>query len=281
MRLLLHICCAPCSAYPIKFFKENNIDITGYFYNPNIHPYEEYKKRLNALKEYSKIVNIDVIYNDNYGLIEFTKNVVNDIKNRCSYCYYSRMEEVVKYAKDNGYDAFSSTLFVSPYQKHELLKNICMDLSKKYNIDFYYKDFRDNYYEGQSIFKKTGLYMQKYCGCVFSEAEPKTKEIKLSIEKNNELNKITERKIRLNRKYKGLNIRKYNNSDYEFIYNLKSNKDLDLKTNKRIVNNYINNDPIIITLNDIPIGFYTKEIYLIDDYKNKKIEEIIINELNN
>lgn len=123
--------------------------------------------------------------------------------------------------------------------------------------------------------------MQKYCGCVFSELEPKIKDIKKSIENNKELNKITERKIRLNREFKGLNIRKYNNSDYDFIYNLKSKKNLDVKTNKRIVNNYIQDDTIIITLNDIQIGFYTKEIYLICEYQDKGIEEIIIKELNN
>ena len=279
MKLLLHICCAPCSAYPIKYYKENNIDFTGYFCNPNIHPYEEYKKRLDALKEYSILVGFDVIYNDNYGLVEFTKNVINDINNRCSYCYYSRIEEVVKYAKENGYDAFTSTLFVSPYQKHELLKNICMDLSKKYDIEFLYKDFRPNYYDGQKIFKETGLYMQKYCGCIFSEYEPKLKNIEKSKELNSKLNKITERKIRFNNKYNGLNIREYNESDYNFIFNLKKNDEFDLKTNKKIVNNYISSDIIIIMIDNEPIGFYAKEIFLVDEFKNKGIENIILEEL--
>ncbi|MBQ1813177.1 MAG: epoxyqueuosine reductase QueH [Bacilli bacterium] len=195
MKVLLHICCAPCSAYCIKSLREENIDIVGYWYNTNIHPFEEYKNRLEALKEYSKMIDLDVIYNDNYGLVEFTKNVVNDINNRCGYCYTSRMEEVVKYAKEHNYDAFCSTLFISPYQKHDLLKGICEDLSKKYDIPFLYRDFRPHFYEGQAMFKQTGLYMQKYCGCVFSEMEARLKKINKSIEDSNKKNIETEKKL--------------------------------------------------------------------------------------
>ncbi len=171
MKLLLHICCAPCSAYCIKDLRNNNIDVTGYWYNPNIHPFKEYESRLNALKEYSKMIDFDVIYHDYYGLREFTKNVIDDLDNRCSYCYKTRLENTFKYAKENNYDAVSTTLFISPYQKHDLIKSICENLSKKYDIEFYYKDYRPYFYEGKSIFKETGLYMQKYCGCVFSEEE--------------------------------------------------------------------------------------------------------------
>ena len=171
MKLLLHICCAPCSAACIKVLRDENIDVTGYWYNPNIHPYKEYESRLNALKEYSKLINLDVVYNDYYGLREFTKNVVNILDNRCGYCYLSRLEEVAKYAKDNGFDAFTTTLFISPYQDHDLMKKICESLSEKYKIKFLYRDFRPYFYEGKKMFKETGLYMQKYCGCVFSEEE--------------------------------------------------------------------------------------------------------------
>lgn len=172
MKLLLHICCAPCSAACIKVLREEkNIDIKGYWYNPNIHPYKEYENRLNALKEYSKMINLDVVYYDYYGLREFTQNVYDKLDNRCEYCYYSRMENVAKYAAENGYDAFTTTLFISPYQKHDLLKRICEKLAEKYNIEFKYVDFRPYFYEGKKMFHETGLYMQKYCGCVFSEEE--------------------------------------------------------------------------------------------------------------
>ena len=125
MKLLLHICCAPCSAACIKVLRDEGIDVHGYWYNPNIHPYKEYEARLNALKEYSKMIDLKVVYYDYYGLREFTENVYDKLNNRCEYCYYSRMENVVRYAKENGYDAFTTTLFISPYQQHELLKRIC------------------------------------------------------------------------------------------------------------------------------------------------------------
>ena len=171
MKLLLHICCAPCSAACIKVLRDENVDVYGYWYNPNIHPYKEYEARLNALKEYSKMINLNVVYYDYYGLREFCENVSDKLNNRCEYCYYSRMENVVKYAKENGYDAFTTTLFISPYQKHDLLKSICENLAKKYDIEFKYVDFRPYFYEGKKMFYETGLYMQKYCGCVFSEEE--------------------------------------------------------------------------------------------------------------
>jgi predicted adenine nucleotide alpha hydrolase (AANH) superfamily ATPase len=169
MKLLLHICCAPCSIECINNL--NEYDVTGFWYNPNIHPYTEYQNRLNTLKEYSKLINLDVIYNDEYGLREFTKNVIDRLDNRCEYCYTSRLEQCAKYAKENGFDAFSTTLLISPYQKHDLLKQVGEELEKKYNIKFIYKDFREYFYEGRKKAKELNLYMQKYCGCIFSEEE--------------------------------------------------------------------------------------------------------------
>ena len=171
MKLLLHICCGPCSAACVKHLREEDIDITGYWYNPNIHPYKEYESRLNALKEYAKMIDLNVIYEDYYGLREFTKNVIDKLDTRCEYCYRSRLEHVVKYAKENNYDAFTTTLLISPYQKHDLIIKVCKELESKYDIKFLYKDFRPHFREGQAMFRETGLYMQKYCGCIFSEEE--------------------------------------------------------------------------------------------------------------
>lgn len=172
MKLLMHTCCAPCSVYCIESLRNENIEPVLYWFNPNIHPYIEYKTRRDTLIEYSKMINVNLIINENYGLKEFCKNVIGDLENRCvNYCYRVRLEETVKYAKENGYDTFSSTLFVSPYQKHEELKRLCEELAKKYGIDFLYRDFRIGFREGQTKARELGLYMQKYCGCVFSEEE--------------------------------------------------------------------------------------------------------------
>lgn len=171
MKLLLHICCAPCSIECINELKKDNIDITGFWYNPNIHPYTEYKSRLKGLEGYSKDINLEVIYKDEYGLRKFIKGIGGNLKNRCEYCYRTRLEETVKYAKENNFDAFSTSLLISPYQKHDKIKEIGYELEKKYNIKFLYKDFRSNFREGQKKARENGIYMQKYCGCIFSEEE--------------------------------------------------------------------------------------------------------------
>lgn len=279
MKLLLHICCAPCSAACIKVLREENIDIVGYWYNPNIHPFKEYDNRLKALKEYSKMINLNVIYDDFYGLDEFVKNTVNIIDNRCGYCYLSRMERVVKYAHDNEYDAFSSTLFISPYQKHDLLKSICENLSKKYNIQFLYRDFRPYYELGREMFRETGLYMQKYCGCIFSERERYKKEIDSSKIKSDKLNVETLERIKLSWNIPGLNIKKSNgNSELlDLILNLKFKNSVHKLYEKYIHNNLKSIKCVYI--NDELIGFYDKnyDIYLKKEYLNMGIEEEIKN----
>ena len=178
MKLLLHTCCAPCSVYCIDSLRKENIEPTLYWYNPNIHPYQEYKARRDCLKEYTKSIDVQAIFEEDYGLREFCKNIINDINNRCSnYCYKVRLEQTAKYAKENGYDSFSTTLLVSPYQNHEMLKQIGEELAIKYGIEFVYRDFRIGFREGQAKARDLGLYMQKYCGCVFSEEDRYSKQI--------------------------------------------------------------------------------------------------------
>lgn len=172
MKLLMHTCCAPCSVYCIESLINEGIEPVLYWYNPNIHPYMEYKARRDTLKEYAKLISVQAIFEEEYGLKKFCRNVVNDLENRClNYCYKIRLEQTVKYAKENGYDAFTSTLFVSPYQRHGDLKKICEELSEKYGVEFIYRDFRPGFREGQRKARELGLYMQKYCGCIFSEEE--------------------------------------------------------------------------------------------------------------
>ena len=186
MKLLLHTCCAPCSVYCVESLKKENIDITSYWYNINIHPYKEYEARLNCLIDYNKSINLPLIIDYCYGLKEFCKNVSDKIESRCGYCYVSRLEKTAKYAKEHGFDAFSTTLLISPYQNHELLKKTGEMLSKKYGIEFLYRDFRPGFKEGQNKARELGFYMQKYCGCVFSEEERYQKQI----DKNTKLYKL-------------------------------------------------------------------------------------------
>ena len=170
MKLLMHTCCAPCSVYCIDSLREEGIEPTLYWYNPNIHPYMEYKSRRDCLKEYAKEININAIFEEEYGLDEFCKNVVGDLKNRCTnYCYPVRLRKTFEYAKENGYDAVTTTLLYSIYQNHDFIKEYMEKLSKEYGIEFLYRDFRVGFREGQAKAREVGLYMQKYCGCVFSE----------------------------------------------------------------------------------------------------------------
>ena len=170
MKLLMHTCCAPCSVYCIDSLREEGIEPTLYWYNPNIHPYMEYKSRRDCLKEYAKEININAIFEEDYGLDEFCKNVVGDLKNRCTnYCYPVRLRKTFEYAKENGYDAITTTLLYSIYQNHDFIKEYMEKLSKEFEIDFLYRDFRVGFREGQAKAREVGLYMQKYCGCVFSE----------------------------------------------------------------------------------------------------------------
>ena len=170
MRLLLHTCCAPCSVYCIDSLRKEGIEPTIYWFNPNIHPYMEYKARRDCLKEYTKRINVDAIFEER--LRDFCKNVVDDLDNRCkNYCYLVRLEQTAKYAKENGFDSFSTTLLVSPYQNHEALVEVANNMATKYGVEFVYRDFRIGFREGQAKARELGLYMQKYCGCVFSEEQ--------------------------------------------------------------------------------------------------------------
>ena len=178
MKLLMHACCAPCSIYPVDTLRKEKIEPTIYWYNPNIHPYMEYKERRNTLKKYAEIENINVIFDEEYGLDNFCKEAIKDLNSRCvNYCYPVRLRKTFEYAKQNGYDTVTTTLLYSIYQKHDYIKKLCEDLSKEFEIDFLYRDFREGFWEGHDKAKKLELYLQKYCGCIFSEEDRYRKKI--------------------------------------------------------------------------------------------------------
>ena len=114
---------------------------------------------------------VEVHILEDYGLRDFVRAVSADIDHRCAHCYTIRLGTAAKYAADHGYDAFTSSLLISPYQNHELLKAVGETMGKKYGVEFYYRDFRPGFREGQAKAREMGLYMQKYCGCIFSEED--------------------------------------------------------------------------------------------------------------
>ena len=168
MKLLMHTCCAPCSVYCIDTLRAEGIEPVLYWYNPNIHPYMEYKARRDCLKEYANSINIQAIFEEEYGLDAFCKEAVKDLNNRCTnYCYPVRLKKTFEYAKENGYDTVTTTLLYSIYQKHDFIKELMEKYSKEYGIDFLYRDFREGFWEGHQKAHDIGLYMQKYCGMYF------------------------------------------------------------------------------------------------------------------
>lgn len=178
MKLLLHTCCAPCSVYCIDTLRKEGIEPVLYWYNPNIHPYIEYKARRDCLKEYAKSINVQAIFEEEYGLDEFCKNVCNNLKSRCvNYCYPVRLRKTFEYAKKNGYDTVSTTLLYSIYQNHEFIKSYMEKLSEEFGVAFLYRDFREGFWKGHEKAKELELYMQKYCGCIFSEEDRYQKKI--------------------------------------------------------------------------------------------------------
>ena len=170
-KTLLHICCAPCSVMCIETLRAEGIEPTGYWYNPNIHPVTEYRARRDTLIQYAKDINMELILKDDYGLREFVRAVYPGLEDRCGVCYELRMREAARFARENGFESFSTTLLISPYQRHELLKETAERAGEEFGVKFLYRDFRPYFREGQQKAREMGFYMQKYCGCVFSEEE--------------------------------------------------------------------------------------------------------------
>lgn len=171
MNVLLHICCANCAIYPVNSLREAGHKLVGYFFNHNIHPYQEYRKRLEAVEEYAAGCDLEVIYKDEYLLEDFLANVAAEPANRCTYCYQSRLKQAAEYAANNGFDAFTSSLLYSRYQNHELIRKMGEELGNHFGIEFLYDDYRTGWQEGIKISKELGLYRQQYCGCIYSEKD--------------------------------------------------------------------------------------------------------------
>lgn len=167
----MHTCCAPCSVACVRVLRGEGIEPTAYFNNPNIHPFTEYRARRDALRGYAAKIGMALVEEGEYGLRPFVKAVAGDIEGRCAFCYETRMDAAAKYAADHGYTHFTSTLFISPYQNHELLKQTAQRAAEAYGVAFLYRDFRPHFREGQQEARTLELYMQKYCGCVFSEED--------------------------------------------------------------------------------------------------------------
>ncbi len=171
MRVLLHICCANCAIYPLDLLRSEGHEVMGFFFNPNVQPYSEFLKRKEAVERLSAESGLRVIFPREYPLEEFFRKVAFRESMRCTICYQWRIETTANVARRGKFDAFTTTLLFSKHQSHDLIRELGEAAHRARGPIFLYRDFRKGWELGRSKSLEMGLYRQRYCGCLFSEAE--------------------------------------------------------------------------------------------------------------
>jgi predicted adenine nucleotide alpha hydrolase (AANH) superfamily ATPase len=171
VKLLIHSCCAHCAAYTVEYWRGQGYDVSALWYNPNIHPYTEHQRRLEAMQSLAEKTGLPLIMTSGYDIIDYFRRVVGHEAERCQYCFRLRLSKTAEIAREMGFDAFTTTLLISPQQKHELIKEIGDEIAKETGVEFLYADLRKRYSDSRHITKPLELYRQQYCGCVYSEWE--------------------------------------------------------------------------------------------------------------
>ncbi len=176
--LLLHSCCAPCSSYCLEYLS-NYFYITVFYYNPNIYPDEEYKKRVEEQKEFIRKVPAKYEISFLEGAYDKEKfyamakglEEVKEGGERCFLCYELRLREAAEFAKRLGMDYFTTTLSISPLKNAAKLNEIGGMLEQEYGVSYLYSDFKKKggYQRSVALSNEYGMYRQYYCGCVFSK----------------------------------------------------------------------------------------------------------------
>ena len=178
-KILLHACCAICSAYPISLLKDMGYDVVVYFYNPNIHPQDEYSKRLDAEKTLCKHFGVELVVGeyDTQNYYDSVKGFENEPEKglRCDKCFELRLKKSAKIAKELGISKFTTSIVISPHKNFAKLSEIGNKIANEENVEFVAIDFKkkDGFLKTNKISKDLELYRQNYCGCKFSK--PKLK----------------------------------------------------------------------------------------------------------
>ncbi len=170
MKILLHCCCGPCAVYPVKQLRQQNHSLRAFFYN-HIHPYTEWQKRRETLADWADKIDLPLIVDERYELVNFLQNAIFRETERCRFCYQDRLEKAAAIARKGKFEAFTTTLLYSKFQNHELIRELGETLGRRYGVKFYYEDFREGWKEGIEISKTEAMYRQQYCGCIYSEGE--------------------------------------------------------------------------------------------------------------
>jgi predicted adenine nucleotide alpha hydrolase (AANH) superfamily ATPase len=169
--ILLHACCGPCATYVVDALRSQGLEVSAYWYNPNIHPFREHRLRLEAMETFAQAAALPLIVEEGYDMLEYFRAVVGHESERCADCYRMRLAKTAEVARQRGIDAFTTTLLISPYQQLELIREIGEELGREHGVAFHYEDFTPGFRESHRMSRKMGLYRQGYCGCIYSEYE--------------------------------------------------------------------------------------------------------------
>ena len=170
-KILLHGCCGPCATYTVRRLREEGFEVAAFWYNPNVHPFTEHRNRLEAMQKVADAMDLPLVVAEGYDIIAYFRAVVGHEADRCGACFSMRLSRTAAEAKARSIPYFTTTLLISPYQKHDLLHHIGEEVGSEHHVEFYYEDFRPGFRESHSLSKELDLYHQKYCGCIYSEWE--------------------------------------------------------------------------------------------------------------
>ncbi|MCL2615535.1 MAG: epoxyqueuosine reductase QueH [Dehalococcoidia bacterium] len=170
-KLLIHTCCAHCTAYTVEHWRSLGYDVTGLWFNPNIHPFTEHNLRLEAMQQFSHVMDFQLVVLEGYEFWEYFRRVAGHETERCGICFDLRLDRVARKAAEMGIGAFTSSLLISPHQQHEVAKTAGERVAAQNGVQFLYADLRKRYSDSRRITKPIELYRQQYCGCVYSEYE--------------------------------------------------------------------------------------------------------------
>ena len=169
--VLVHVCCAHCAAYTVEHWRQQGYAVIAFWYNPNIHPYTEHQQRLESMKTLAQKTDLPLLIADGYDMPEYFRRVAGDESQRCRHCFSLRLSRTAATAGENGLDAFTTTLLISPHQQPEAIQEIGNKIADETGIKFLGADLRQRYSDSRRLTKPMGLYRQQYCGCIYSEWE--------------------------------------------------------------------------------------------------------------
>ncbi|MBI4266998.1 MAG: epoxyqueuosine reductase QueH [Chloroflexi bacterium] len=169
--VLIHACCAHCAAFTFSHWRQQGYEASAFWYNPNIHPFTEHQARLEAMKRLAEEIKLPVIVNEAYDMVEYFRRVAGNESERCRHCFNLRLTKTAEFARRAGFSAFTTTLLISPHQKHDQLREIGNRIAGQTGLEFLYADLRKRYSDSRHLTKPLNLYRQQYCGCLYSEWE--------------------------------------------------------------------------------------------------------------